>query len=183
WVVHDLRFTNPIEGLGRRGRSGPMEEMLYAADPLWNDPARYSYDPKRWAWVEVADPNSLARFHPGGPAAASEAVTVRYPSPERAELDVTLDRPGVVVLADALYPGWTLTVDDKPATIIRTNRMMRGAAVEAGKHGLVYEYRPPSFAIGKVVSLIGFVGLLASLLWSAGWTIRPVGLPKSTIDL
>ncbi len=173
WVVHDLRFMNPIEGLGRRVRSGPMEEMLYAGDPLWNDPMRYPYDLKRWAWAEVDDPNSLAHFHPGGPAGASETVAVRYPTPERAELDVTLDRPGVVVLADAHYPGWTLTVDDKPATILRTNRMMRGAAVEAGSHRLVYEYRPRSFAIGKVVTLVGFAGLFVCLLWSAGGTIRP----------
>ena len=51
-----------------------------------------------------------------------------------------------VVLADAFYPGWALTVDDRPAEILRTNRMMRGAALEAGRHRLVYEYRPRSFA-------------------------------------
>ncbi len=173
WVVHDLKFLSPIEGLSRQVRSGPMEEMLYAADPLWNDPTRHVYDPSRVAWVEVEDTNSLARFHPGGAVGASETVAVRYPSPERAELDVTLERPGVVVLADALYPGWTLTVDDKPATIIRTNRMMRGAAVDAGKHRLVYEYRPRSFAIGKVVTVFGFLGLLGSLAWSASVRIRP----------
>ena len=47
------------------------------------------------------------------------------------ELVATLERPGLVILADAYYPGWTLTVDGQLAPIYRTNRLMRGAAVKA----------------------------------------------------
>ena len=143
WVVHGGRVGRPIEGLSRAERAAPMEEMLYMADPLWYDPDRHAEDPRTVAWLEVADTGTLRRFLPGGPTAASEAVTVREVGPTRVELDVTLERPGIVVLADVFYPGWTLTIDDKPAPVLRANRMMRGAAVEAGPRHLVYEYRPP----------------------------------------
>ncbi|MGO9846361.1 MAG: YfhO family protein [Methylocella sp.] len=71
----------------------------------------------------------------------------------------------MVILADTYYPGWRLTIDGKPAPILRANRMMRGAAVRAGVHRLVYTYEPSSFRIGLIVSLAGAIVLLA-LVWS-----------------
>ena len=91
---------------------------------------------------------------------------MREVRPERVELDVTLERPGIVVLADVYYPGWSLTVDEKPTPILRANRMMRGAAVESGRHHLIYEYWPRSFTIGRLLSLLGFGALAALLAWS-----------------
>ncbi len=52
------------------------------------------------------------------------------------------------------YPGWTLQIDGKSAPILRTNRLMRGAAVAAGTHRLVYRYDPLSFRLGGLVSLL-----------------------------
>ena len=49
------------------------------------------------------------------------------------ELTAHLSEPGLVVLADVFYPGWRLSIDGKEAEILRVNRMMRGAAVEAGR--------------------------------------------------
>ena len=50
-----------------------------------------------------------------------------------------------------------------------TNRLMRGAAVAAGHHRLVYTYEPRSFQIGAWISLAGIVGLcglgLAAMRW------------------
>ena len=43
------------------------------------------------------------------------------------------------------------------------NRMMRGAAVEAGSHRLVYTYRPRSFRLGMMVSL---AALAVVALWA-----------------
>lgn len=166
WVVHNARFSNPIEGLSRSARAAPMEEMLYTADPLWYDPDRHPYDPRSYAWLEVPDSAPLLRYIPGGPTGSGESVSVHAAGPQRVELDVTLERPGIVVLADSYYPGWALTVDGEPAPILRANRMMRGAAVESGRHRLVYEYRPLTFALGRIVSGVGLAILVGLLAWS-----------------
>jgi uncharacterized membrane protein YfhO len=57
------------------------------------------------------------------------------------------------------YPGWELAIDGKPAPIHVVNRLMRGAAVPAGTHRLVYSYAPRSFLVGRVVSILGVVVL------------------------
>ena len=106
-------------------------------------------------------------------------MKIRPVTPQRVELDVVMESPGFVVIADAVYPGWALTVDDRPAEILRTNRMMRGAALEAGPHRLVYEYRPRSFAIGRVASLVGVIGLVGGLAWSSRGSRRIGGGPQA----
>ena len=71
-----------------------------------------------------------------------------YPNPQQAVLEVSLDSPGLVVLADVYYPGWELKIDGKPAPIYRVNGVMRGAAGLRGPHRLVYTYDPQSFRVG-----------------------------------
>jgi uncharacterized membrane protein YfhO len=87
-------------------------------------------------------------------------VTVtRDDDPQRVELTAVLETPGLVVVADVFYPGWTLTVDGRPAPILRTNRAMRGVALPAGTHQLVFRYEPWSFRIGIGLSLLGLLAL------------------------
>ena len=58
--------------------------------------------------------------------------------------------------------------------------MMRGAAVPAGVHKLVYSYEPASFRIGGYVTLAG-LGL--SALLAAFVAVRPRSpLPWSPVD-
>ncbi len=169
WVVHQARFRPPVVGLGRKDRKDTMEEILFADDPFWRDPNRTVYDPKRLAWLETDDPKSLNGYLPGVDPTPRESVAVVEHSADRVILDVALERPGLVILADVFYPGWTLTIDGQPAPIYRANRLMRAAAVKLGMHRLVYTYNPGSFRVGVALSLAGLI-LLAG---ASAWLIRP----------
>src|SRR5205823_7921293 len=96
----------------------------------------------------------------------AESVEVARHEPQRVELRATLERPGLVILADTYYPGWTLTIDGQPAPIYRTNRLMRGAAVPAGRHTLVYTYDPASFQVGGAISIAGWLALAILIPWA-----------------
>jgi hypothetical protein len=177
WVVHEVRTTEPITNLTREGREKAMQEIVYEDDPIWHDPERHAFDPRRVAWVNSDKIAEIGPFLSNRPVRASEAVKVEYPSPQRAVLDVTLETSGLVILADVYYPGWELTIDDKPATIHRVNHIMRGAAVTAGRHRLIYSYESPrSFRIGRIVSIVGLVAL--ALLGFACF-LKPVSPPLS----
>jgi hypothetical protein len=167
WVVHDSRPAPLFRGLGRAERDAPMQEMLYSNDMSWPDPTRIAYDPRRYVWLEDTVRVGLAAYLPGGYPSTGESVRVLPIAPDRVELDAFLEIPGIIVLADVFYPGWTLTIDGQAAPILRANRMMRGAAVAAGRHRLVYTYHPGSFRVGLVVSGIGLAALGGLMLWSA----------------
>ena len=172
WVVHQVRFKEPIVvGLTRASRKETMEEILFDDDPFWTDADKKRYDPHQMAWIETDDRRALDGFADGSPPLAGESVAFASRTPQRVVLDVRLARPGLVILADIFYPGWKLAVDGKAAPILRANRMMRGAAVLAGKHQLVYTYEPDSFKFGAMISLSGLVALGGFSAWS--WRRRP----------
>jgi hypothetical protein len=171
WVVHGARPIAPISGLSRDERKLPMLDILYENDEIWHDPTLRTFNPWELAWVEKAQFQELAPYLPRGSPSPSESVQVSYSSPQRVEIDAALDAAGLVVLADVYYPGWELTIDGEPAPIYRVNRIMRGAAVPAGKHHLVYTYSPSSFRVGRMISVAG-LGLLALL--GVACTFHPV---------
>jgi hypothetical protein len=140
-------------------------------DPIWREPGQTVLDLRQLAVIETDDAGRLRGFLSPTPVGPSESVSIVSYQPQRVELRANLDRPGLVILADTYYPGWLLTIDGRPVPILRANRMMRGAAVPAGEHTLVYTYEPASFRIGAIVSLVGLI-LLGIFAWSS-WRDRP----------
>ncbi len=147
--------------MSREVRNKPMTLLLYEDDGIWSDPDLEKFDARRSAIVEANDRALQSRL-PGGDVGENETVSVSIPDPQHVLVAATLDKPGIVVLADVFYPGWKLEIDGKPAEILRTNRMMRGAFVQAGKHTLTYYYDPDSFRFGKWLSLAGLGILVVS---------------------
>ena len=137
WVVHEARWAQPMTGLSRALRSETFQEMLHAGDPLWNDPTQLVYDPHSLAWVSSDDVVAISPYLTSQKPRSSEAVKVSYPDPQHAILEVTLDSPGLVVLADTYYPGWELTVDGNPArSIASTERCAGRGSQRAAPPGL-----------------------------------------------
>lgn len=166
WIVHQVRHLPPIRGLSRETRSDVMEEIVYQGDEFWYSPGRILWDPHEMAWVELESGRFLEPRMPGGPPDPDETVQVVENSPQRVVLEASLNRPGLVVLADVFYPGWSLTIDGQSAEIIRANRMMRGATVPSGTHRLVYTYRPLSFRLGAGLSGLGLLVLAGMCVWA-----------------
>jgi hypothetical protein len=111
-----------------------------------------------------------------GPAEGGEARIARY-EPDRVELSARADRRALVVLSDVHMPGWRATVDGRETAIERVDYLLRGVPVDAGEHRVVLEYRPPSWRIGWIVSVLAALGLLAAVWksarrWPGRWTAR-----------
>ncbi len=64
---------------------------------------------------------------------------------------------GMVVLADAWFPGWSATVNGKPAQIYRAYNLLRGVVVERGDHEVIMLYRPGSVFIGMAMAVVGML--------------------------
>jgi hypothetical protein len=166
WVVHEVKFWPPLQGMGRAVREPLMYEILYQDDPFWSVRGREVYDPRSLAWIETDAGSGLEGYVTRAPTVPSETPRIVDYTPDRVEIEVDLQTPGIVILADVYYPGWTLTIDGKPASIYRANRMMRGAAVLSGWHTLVYSYQPESFRYGVMASASALVVLLGIVVWS-----------------
>jgi len=81
-------------------------------------------------------------------------------TPDRVELDVSMDTPGVVVLADLWDPGWRATVNGRAAPVLRADHALRAVEVPAGASEVVFRYVPVSLRYG-VASMGVALALLA----------------------
>ncbi len=146
WIVHQ------VERLPRQEGRAPWQLKKLTQVVLFPDG-----EPRDWrrqAVVETDEPLSLPAVaeHPSG----EEQCLIRHADPLCVEIEARLASPGLVVLSDLDFPGWELTVEtagkSEPVPILRVNRVMRGAALPAGEHRLVYRYRPHSVFYGGAIS-------------------------------
>ena len=80
-------------------------------------------------------------------------------------LSVVVPEPRVLVLADAWYPGWSVTVHGEPAELLRANYAFRGVVVPAGAHGVTFRFRPATWSTALPMFAIGLLVVLALLVW------------------
>lgn len=165
WIVHRAYLTPPTTGLRLVDRQKVMQELLYQGDEFWQVPGATVRDPKTIAWVETNNPKEVDPLLSRALPDPGETADVTLDSPQRVEVKAVLHSPGLVVVSDFYYPGWTVTVDGRPAEILRTNRAMRGVALPAGPHHLVFRYDPLSFRLGIGLSLLGLTALAILIAW------------------
>jgi hypothetical protein len=74
-------------------------------------------------------------------------------------------RAGLLYIADAWYPGWHATVNDKPATILIANYGFRAVVIPAGEVLVKLRYLPVGFLPGVALSAIGLIAVVVLLLF------------------
>jgi hypothetical protein len=78
-----------------------------------------------------------------------------------------------VVFSEIYYEGsgndWQAYIDGEPVEHIRVNYTLRGMKVPAGRHEIVFEFKPKSFYAGQKVNMAGS-GLLLLLIAYFGWS-------------
>jgi hypothetical protein len=109
-----------------------------------------SFDPRATALVEARCRGCSAVRSPG-PAGTSE-VTRREAS--HRTVDVRADRPAVVVVSEAWFPGWHATVDGRAAPVVRVDGILQGVPIGGGHHTVELRYRPPGLRAGALVSAL-----------------------------
>ncbi len=96
--------------------------------------------------------------------AATPATIVAYRS-QRAEITADAARPALLVLTDSDFPGWTVSVDGRPAPLLTADYWFRGVLLAPGRHTVVFRYAPRSFAFGLLLSALAFLAIVALLGW------------------
>ena len=154
----------PIEELPHLARR-PVAEVLMSGPEIWI--YRLAHAAPRVKFVSRvkvahADPDAHSKRFPasaveamsdddGPPWSGLVPVLAKRPDPEprivswrpdEVKVEVHVSTPGMVVMHDPYYPGWTAEVDGHPASVLRTNVLFRGVEVSEGRHSVVFRYRP-----------------------------------------
>lgn len=104
-----------------------------------------------------------------GIARAKDWAKIKSLTCNSVEIEAELGAPGTVVLTDAPWPGWKVTVDGAPAEILSLNGgLHRGVRVSAGRHDLHFSYLPATLVTGLVASVVSWLAILF-LMWPPPW--------------
>ncbi len=90
-----------------------------------------------------------------------DAAEIERYLPERVEIATDSPREGFLVLSDTYRPGWLALVDGAKAPLLRAQTAFRAVRVPAGKHRVLFLYRPASVRLGAAVSVLALAVLVA----------------------
>lgn len=78
----------------------------------------------------------------------------------------------IALFSEVYYqPGWHAYIDGKPADHFRANWILRGMKVPAGKHEIVFEFRPERYVLAANVSAYSGFLILLLLLGAIGYSL------------
>lgn len=122
----------------------------------------YRFTPRTVAVVDERFKDKIVNFTPQSDP--SRNITLTSYAPNKLEYSSNATTESFAVFSEIYYPdGWNITIDGKPAEMVRVNYVLRGMKVPAGKHTIVFEFKPKSFYTGQTISLASS-GLLMLLL-------------------
>ncbi len=64
---------------------------------------------------------------------------------------------GYLVVSDTYYPGWEATIDGKKTNILVANLAQRAILLPSGTHTVIFTYKPISFLIGALITMISML--------------------------
>ena len=174
WVE---RFS-PTGPAARRARAhlGPaaqrLREPARAAArvrrlPERGDRRRRAAGARAWPDARPAQAGAARSRAPADPAGDDDRPLTPAPLTvaERQRLVIEADAPapGILVVSETWYPGWSVTVDGKPAPLLRADHALRGVALPAGHHAVEMRFRSRPTQLGLALAALGLLGLAGLL--------------------
>lgn len=139
----------------------PRAFVVHHADVLPDDAAQTRA-------LRTLDPrNNVILDQPPSPAPSGrglEPAEVTVAERSRVVVKATTPTPGLLVLSEAWYPGWRVTVDGAPAPLLRADYALRAVALPAGTHTVEFRFSSRPVRLGLVLSALGLL-LLGALAW------------------
>jgi hypothetical protein len=135
------------------------QQLVRGEDAALQAIAAPGFDARRVVVTERRLPHLPAGDPGGAPAGSARLVSA---GAERVSIRVRATRHAEVVLSDVSYPGWEARVDGRRTRLDRVNYLFRGIPVAAGDHRVELTYRPASWRIGWIVSLLAALALAAT---------------------
>ena len=163
-IQSDFAAVRPVLNIQQVFPAGAILFRDLEASPR----ARMIYAGRR---VDHFDP---AQLHPTAPPLLEDVIlpeadngpVTRAQVTEETNAHVVVEvehtRPGVLVLADSWYPGWTATVDGNPAPIFPIDGVFRGVEVGEGPHTVIFSYTSTLQRVGLQISAATLLLLLIS---------------------
>lgn len=168
WVIMPgQEGTIPIENPYAMGNVWFVDEIKFTDNADDEIDALFDMDLHHQAVADKQFEQALSGFNVTPQDTASSIALVSYDSNILTYKSSSV-KPELAVFSEVYYPkGWQITIDGKPAEMIRANYTLRALPIPAGDHTIIFKFEPQSI---KITDAIAYVAMLMMLL-TAGWLI------------
>lgn len=80
------------------------------------------------------------------------------------EAECDAQTSALAVFVEQYDAGWSATVDERPARLLRANLVMRAVPIPEGHHRVVLKFSPTGLGLGVALSLAGVLTLAIFIL-------------------
>ena len=94
---------------------------------------------------------------------ATNSIVLKSYAPNKLVYEANAAAPQFAVFSEIFYRGnidWISSIDGKPANHQNVNYVLRGMEIPAGKHEIVFEFKPESVEKGKYIDLGSSIALI-----------------------
>ncbi|MBZ5593894.1 MAG: YfhO family protein [Acidobacteriia bacterium] len=163
--LHFYRCPNPLPRFFLVHRlhavDGLNEAMAYLARP--------DFKPAEEAVVEGQGLDSRE-------LSGSGAVNIQLYSPNRVVIGAEVSDRAFLASSEAMYPGWTATINGKAAPIHMTNGAFRGVFLNPGLNQIVMTYWPERFLVWTAISVVSLMLAIAGMVFGGfAYNIQSAG--------
>jgi hypothetical protein len=120
-----------------------------------------------------------------GATATDTAASIKmtYYTPDTLKYESNANTQAFAVFSEVYYAkDWKAYIDGKPAPICKTNYVLRGLNIPAGKHTIEFRIEPVTWQKGQQYSFIGSVLFYIIILGAVGWIVlQQMKKPKQEV--
>ena len=168
-MLNTKYFIVPLQG----GQTKPLTNPYAYGNAWWVDNVEYVANANEeiegvgkvnLRKVAVADKQFEKILGQSAAHDSTDVVTLTAYQPNNLKYNVESKNGGVLVFSEIYYPGWTATVDGKPAELGRVNYILRAMRLEPGKHEVVLDFHPTTVKATETVAYVSGILLLLIIL-------------------
>ncbi len=155
--------TVPIENPYTFGNAWFIDKIQYVNNANEEIDAIGQVDLQQTAIVDSKFREALKGVNEGYKDSLSTIRLTSY-EPNQLVYETSSPQDGIVVFSEIYYPGWTATIDGKPADIARADYILRAMNVPAGKHTIEMRFDPQSLHITEGIAYGAMALLLVGVI-------------------
>ena len=127
-------------------------------------------EPSARSVIGSAELDKLIKASAAPPSPTRGAVSVYEAN--RVVAEINAPAAGIVVLDDAMYPGWKARVDGKPQRVFFANGFVRGVFVGPGHHRVEWRFRPANHGFRLLALFAAFLAIILAATPPRQWRQR-----------
>jgi len=86
-------------------------------------------------------------------------------NPNQIVIQTFTTEPDQLIITDSIYPGWKAVINNQPVDILPYKNAFRQISLPKGQNTVKLSFRPKSFNLGAIISILSFIILVILQKW------------------